>query len=239
MTELVLTSNKVSFSFDFVMEQINNGDFDECDFLTFPDLDGMLSTHDDMRSRITQIFKTKSQPDTYAITLLILFYKINPVECNTIKSWEEFSNKPRFNFFQCGVHYPNKEDELKCLCGHFIQEVFIVEQGGFYCIMGDTCITKSSIYNSEEMKRIERVDCDDCGKNRPRPKPYDLTQDICKRCVNKRNKYNIPPNEPNDIQSSQNCLGCRKTIPENRYRPRCIKCYIKTQNVPYVERRTL
>lgn len=248
--EFNLTDNKVSIPICRVIKVFNNGYFDDLFFSTSGDIDDMLDKQDQFRRRINKYFNTNSQPNMYGIILLLLFYKINPTLCSTFTTWEQFAKQIRFEIPLYGVEYPNREDELKCLCGHHIKEVFVIKQEGNYAIMGDTCINKSNIYNQQEMEKITRLICDDCGKNCPRPKPYDLTKDICKRCINKKNKKNIYKTvscvakptpistiEPtNTVAKTQNCLGCNKSIEKNKYRPRCIRCYIKHQNKPFVKR---
>ena len=186
--EFNLTDNKVSIPIRRVINIFNKGYFDDLFFSTSGDIDDMIYIQDQMRRRINKYFYTKSQPNMYGIILLLLFYKIDPTLCSTFTSWERFAEQLRFEIPLYGVKYPTKEDELECLCGHPIDEVFVIRQDGKYAMMGSTCIKKSNIYNQQEMEKIIRVICDDCGKDCPRPKPYDLTQDICKRCTTKKNK---------------------------------------------------
>lgn len=261
--EFNLTDNKVSFPIRKVIQIFNKGYFDDLFFSTSGEIYDMLDKQDQFRRRINKYFNTNSQPNMYGIILLLLFYKIDPTLCSTFTTWERFAEQLRFEIPLYGVKYPNMEDTLKCLCGHLIDEVFVVSQNGMYAIMGSTCINKSNIYNQQELEKILRVICDDCGKDCPRPKPYDLTQDICKRCINKKNKKNnyraslkspfktnfvakptpTPIIEPtksvaNEVlrsKDTQECLGCKKLIEKNKYRPRCISCYIKYQNKPFVK----
>lgn len=235
MSDFNLTTNKVTIPIRRVITRFNKGDFDDLDFPIFPDLDDMLQSQHLMRKRINTFFNTLSQPNMYGIILLLLFYKINPTLCSTLETWEKFSEQVRFNIPMYGVQYPNMKDKLFCLCGHPISEVFVISQEGRYAIMGCVCIQKSSIYNQHEMEKILRVDCSECGKNCPRPKPYDLTQDICKRCINKQNKNKpIRPIEPTVVKS-QECIDCKKSIPKNKYRPRCISCYLNENCPPFVK----
>jgi hypothetical protein len=258
--EFNLTDNKVSIPIRKVIQKFNKGYFDDLFFSTCGGIDDMLDKQDQFRRRINKYFNTNSQPNMYGIILLLLFYKIDPTLCSTFTTWERFAEQLRFEIPLYGVKYPNREGELKCLCGHLIDEVFVVSQNGMYAIMGSTCINKSNIYNQQELEKITRLICDDCGKDCPRPKPYDLTQDICKRCINKKIKKNIYKSPhahfvrsaeggstaeqnfvkgetplTNTVAKTQECLGCKKSIEKNKYRPRCISCYIKYQNKPFVK----
>jgi hypothetical protein len=256
--EFNLTDNKVSIPIRKVIQKFNKGYFDDLFFSKSGDIDDMLDKQDQFRRRINKYFNTNSQPNMYGIILLLLFYKIDPTLCSTFTTWERFAEQLRFEIPIYGVKYPNMEDTLKCLCGHLIDEVFVIRQEGNYAIMGSVCINKSNIYNQQELEKITRLICDDCGKDCPRPKPYNLTQDICKRCINKKNKKNnyktkscvakptpipIPTIEPTNpvadevlrSKKTQECLGCKKSIEKNKYRPRCISCYIKHQNKPFVK----
>ena len=237
-----LTDNKVSISIRRVIHMFNRGYFDDLFFSTSGEIDDMIYKQDQMRRRINKYFYTNSQPNMYGIILLLLFYKIDPTLCSSFTTWERFAEQLRFEIPIYGVKFPTKEDELKCLCGHPIDEVFVIRQEGNYAIMGSVCIKKSNIYNQQEMEKILRVICDDCGKDCPRPKPYDLTKDICTRCTNKKNKKNnyiaslkSPFESTESVKKTQECLGCKKSIPKLKYKPRCVSCYHKYLNPPLVK----
>ena len=249
-----LTDNEVSFSYNYSVNTLSDEYFEDVEFSTSPDLDSMLDALDIIRKCITAKFHTKSMPDMYGLVLLLLMLKIDNEPIQMLPSWAAFSKHLRFNIPVYGVKYPRHEDVLKCLCGHFIDELFIIEQGGFYCPMGSTCITKSNIYNYNEIQHIIRVDCEKCGKNCPRIKPYDLTTDICKRCVKKvvvfipppiiTPQIRIPINNQTTVVVAQKCVGCYKSIDTNPYRPRCKSCWYKSdynkyKPIPFVERRTV
>jgi len=259
-----LSDNAVSFSYTYSVNILNSEYFEDIEFAKTPNIDEMLDRNAEIRKGITAKFNTKKMPDMYALILLLLFLKIYSEECHQITTWEQFSNILRFNIVKYGVTYPTKDDELACLCGHYIEEVFVIEQGGYFTPLGSTCIQKSSIYNYNELNKILRVDCDFCLKNLPRPKPYDLTEDICKRCITKRNKRNvkytypiqiptpiqipipiIPNNQPTTVVVSQKCIGCYMSIDTNPYKPKCKPCWWKTEGqkkykpIPFGERRTV
>lgn len=180
--------NHVTFSFNQVIPILNNGDFDDVSFSTVNNLVDILVCNKALRTKIFKIFKTTYKPDVYAIMILLLLYKNNPVLTNSFTCWTDATDQLIFDIDKTRVIALSKKSRLQCLCGCKITKVYKIRYGVHYSIMGRVCIYKTNVTNEEELYFIERINCSLCDRNRPRPIPYDFTQDICKRCLNKQNK---------------------------------------------------
>lgn len=219
-TDTELFCNKVTIPIEPVINEILSGIFNHVSFPDMPDVPLILERQSIMREIISDKFKTQFKPDVYAIMVLLFMYQRNPDILFMFDTWEDVSNELAFDISRDLSGNPIQTGKLQCLCGCKIGNVFRIHSNNQYAIMGRVCIRKSSIYNQSELNKIERINCTICRKNCPRPEPYDLTQDICKRCSGK-----------------QRCVDCNLVIPKNEINIRCKPCYFNKKAVRQYARR--
>ena len=213
-TDIELFSNKVTIPIEPVINKILSGIFNQVSFPDTPDVPLILERQTIMREIISDKFGTHFKPDVYAIMVLLFMYQLNPDMLFMFDTWEDVSDKLAFDISMDVSGNPTQELKLQCLCGCKIDKVFKIHSNDQYAIMGRICILKSSIYNQSELNKIERITCTIFRKNCPRPKPYDLSQDVCKRCLDK-----------------QHCVDCNQVIPKNEINIRCKPCYFNKKAV--------
>ena len=167
------TSNVCTFTFKQIQTVIrNNAEFDLPD-LEFPNqllLLPIQGHHDMVRSIIFKYFKTRSQPNCYAIGFAFFIYRTNKeffLECN---DWSDFNTIEAHVIRHDGNLFGDDDreeddDKIYCVCGHWIIHIYITEYKNQYCMMGSECIEKCQIKSmQEDFHTLTHYTCSSCNR---------------------------------------------------------------------------
>lgn len=191
----------------------NNIEFDSID-LYFPtkiDIDDLQIHHHLLRNTILKYFNTRSQPNAYAIGMAFFIYKTNPEFFFECKNWLDFNcidaNLSKYEDEMFENEERNEDDEIYCLCGHWIHYIFLVEYKGYYAMLGCDCIEKSKIKSiKEKYHKLTHYTCIECN-NEYKQKLSSKPKTICGHCDKKSIKKEI---------IYYTCYGCNKYY-KNKY----------------------
>jgi len=119
------------------------------------DMNELMNAQQEIRQYIALHYKKyikKLYPDYYAMMLCLV------VDLDTITSWDDFNDLFYPNLPLTGLGYQT-DGHYKCCCSHHVtsENTTMVSYNGYYLVLGDVCILKSSIVsNFKDFKKVKK-----------------------------------------------------------------------------------
>ena len=201
-----MEDNVCTFTFKQIQTVFrNNPEFDLHD-LEFPNqllLLPIQSHHAMVRRVILKYFKTSSQPNCYAIGFAFFIYRTNKeffLQCN---DWLDFNTIEAHVIRHDGQIFGDddrdKNDNIYCVCGHPIVNIYITEYKNQYCMMGSDCIEKCKIRSmQEDFHTLTHYTCSSCNREYQQTNGK-IKKTICGHCSKHVEKKQI---------TYYDCYGC-------------------------------
>ena len=200
------TSNVCTFTFKQIQTVFrNNPEFDSHD-LEFPNqllLLPIQSHHAMVRSIIFKYFKTSSQPNCYAIGFAFFIYRTNKQFFLQCDDWSDFNTIEAHVIRHDGQIFGDddrdKNDNIYCICGHPIVNIYITEYKNRFCMMGSDCIGKCKIKSmQEDFHTLTHYTCSSCNREYQQTNGKNK-KTICGHCSKSVDKKQI---------TYYDCYGC-------------------------------
>lgn len=120
------------------------------------DINELMNAQQEIRQYIALHYKKyikKIYPDYYAMMLCLV------VDIDTINSWDDFNDLFYPNLPLTGLGHQT-DGHYKCCCSHHVtsENTTMVSYNGYYLVLGDVCILKSSIVsNFKDFKKLKKL----------------------------------------------------------------------------------